>query len=114
MPRAREKHRHSSGLGSCPNGERIRLNRQDFVALDRDWDAKYDAIYRPQALYNLATEGLHANNNAFLFQEVSTNLPIYRPDTGPTDCHLHLPPGGFQLVVVTSGVFTFDYDGKVF
>lgn len=97
-----------------PSGDPIRLNHQDFVAIDRDWDAKYDAIYRPQALYNVASEGLHANNEAFLFQEVSTNLPIYRPDTGPTDFHLHLPPGGFQLVVVTSGVFTFDYDGKVF
>ena len=97
-----------------PNGDRIRLNHQDFVAIDRDWDAKYDAIYRPQALYNVATEGLRANNDAFLFQEVSTNLPIYRPDTGPTDFHLHLPPGGFQFVLVTSGIFTFDYDGKVY
>jgi quercetin dioxygenase-like cupin family protein len=55
--------------------------------------------------------GFHANNEAFLLQEVATNLPIYRPDAGPTDFHLHLPPGGFQLVLVTSGLFTFDYDG---
>jgi hypothetical protein len=45
---------------------------------------------------------------------VATNLPIYRPDTGPTDFHMHLPPGGFQFVLVTSGLFTFDYDGNVF
>lgn len=96
-----------------PNGDRLCLNHQDFVVVDRDRDASYEAIYRPQALYNVATNGLHANNGAFLLQEVATNLPIYRPDTGPTDFHLHLPPGGFQLVLVTSGVFTFDYDGKV-
>ena len=97
-----------------PNGDRLRLNRQDVVAIDRCHDATYEAIFRPQALYNVATKGLHANDGAFLFQEVATNLPIYRPDTGPTDFHLHLPPGGFQLVVVTSGVFTFDYDGRVY
>ena len=97
-----------------PNGDRLRLNRRDFVAIDRDRDAKYEAIFRPQALYNVATEGLRANNGAFLLQEVATNLAIYRPDTGPTDFHLHLPPGGFQLVLVTSGVFTFDYDGRVY
>ena len=45
---------------------------------------------------------------------MATNLPIYRPDTGPTDFHLHLPPGGFQLVLVTSGMFTFDYDGRFY
>jgi hypothetical protein len=84
------------------------------VAIDRDRDAKYDAIYRPQALYNRVTEGFHANNEAFLLQEVATNLPIYRHDTGPTNFHLHLPPGGFQLVLVTSGMFTFDYDGRVY
>ncbi len=99
---------------SRPNGTPIRMNHQDFVAIDRDRDATYDPIFRPQALYNLASEGLHANNDAFLLQEVATNLPIYRPDTGPTDFHLHLPPGGFQLVLVTSGMFTFDYDGKVY
>jgi hypothetical protein len=97
-----------------PNGDRLRLNRQDVVAVDRDRDVTYEAVFRPQALYNVATEGLHANNGAFLLQEVATNLPIYRPDTGPTDFHLHLPPGGFQLVLVTSGVFTFDYDGRVY
>ena len=96
-----------------PQGDLLRLNHQDFVAVDRDRDASYEAHYRPQALYNVAAEGLRANNGAFLLQEVATNLPIYRPDTGPTDFHLHLPPGGFQLVLVTSGVFTFDYDGKV-
>jgi len=94
-----------------PSGDPIRLNRQDFVAIDRDRDATYDAIYRPQALYNRVIKGFHANNEAFLLQEVATNLPIYRPDAGPTDFHLHLPPGGFQLVLVTSGLFTFDYDG---
>lgn len=94
-----------------PNGDRIRLNHQDFVAIDRDGDASYDPIYRPQALYNRVINGFHANNEAFLLQEVATNLPIYRPDAGPTDFHLHLPPGGFQLVLVTSALFTFDYDG---
>ena len=97
-----------------PDGERLRLNRQDVVAVDRDRDARYEAIFRPQALYNVATHGVHANNGAFLLQEVATNLPIYRPDTGPTDFHLHLPPGGFQLVLVTSGVFSFDYDGRIY
>ena len=74
----------------------------------------YEATYRPQALYNRANEGFHANNKTFLLHEVATNLPIYRPDTGPTDFHLHLPPGGFQLVLVTSGMFTFDYDGRFY
>ncbi len=97
-----------------PNGDRLRLNRQDVVAVDRDRDATYEAIFRPQALYNVATNGVNANNGAFLLQEVATNLPIHRPDTGPTDFHLHLPPGGFQLVLVTSGVFTFDYDGRIY
>jgi hypothetical protein len=96
-----------------PAGEPIRLNRSDFVAVDLDRSAAFDAIYRPQALYNVATNGLHANNDAFLFQEVATSLPIYRQDTGPTDFHMHLPPGGFQFVLVTSGVFTFDYDGRI-
>ena len=96
-----------------PAGEPIRLNRGDFVAVDRDREATYDAIYRPQALYNVATHGLRANNDAFLLQEVATNLPIHRQDTGPTDFHMHLPPGGFQFVLVTSGMFTFDYDGKI-
>ena len=97
-----------------PNGDPLRLNRQAVVAVDRDRDAKYEAIFRPQALYNVATNGVHANNGAFLLQEVATNLPIYRPDTGPTDFHLHLPPGGFQLVLVTSGVVSFDYDGRIY
>lgn len=96
-----------------PDGERLSLNRADFVAVDRYRDISYDAVYRPQALYHRALEGLRANNDAFLLQEVATNLPIYREDTGPTDFHLHLPPGGFQLVLVTSGMFTFDYDGKL-
>ncbi len=96
-----------------PAGDRLRLNHQDFVAIDRDRDATYDAIYRPQALYNVATQGLRANHDTFLFQEVATSLPIYRPDTGPTDFHMHLPPGGFQFVLVTSGLFTFDYDGRI-
>jgi mannose-6-phosphate isomerase-like protein (cupin superfamily) len=97
-----------------PNGDPIRLNNGKFVAIDRDRDASYEATYRPQALYNRANEGFHANNGAFLVHEVATNLPIYRQDTGPTDFHLHLPPGGFQLVLVTSGMFTFDYDGRIF
>jgi len=97
-----------------PNGNPLRLNTQDFVAIDRDRDASYEATYRPQALYNRANEGFHANNETFLLHEVATNLPIYRPDTGPTDFHLHLPPGGFQLVLVTSGMFTFDYDGRFY
>ncbi|MFG1277282.1 hypothetical protein [Xanthobacter autotrophicus] len=96
-----------------PDGNRLSLNRAAFVAVDRYKDISYDPIYRPQALYHRALEGLHANNDAFLLQEVATNLPIYREDTGPTDFHLHLPPGGFQLVLVTSGMFTFDYDGKL-
>ncbi|MBY0468470.1 MAG: hypothetical protein K2Q07_05785 [Burkholderiaceae bacterium] len=95
-----------------PDGDPIRLNHQRFVAMDRYRDAKYEATYRPQALYNRADEGFHANHDALLLHEVSTNLPIYRQDTGPTDFHLHLPPGGFQLVLVTSGMFTFDYDGR--
>ena len=97
-----------------PNGAPLRLNMQDFVAIDRDRNAKFEATYRPQALYNRANEGFHANNETFLLHEVATNLPIYRPDTGPTDFHLHLPPGGFQLVLVTSGAFTFDYDGRFY
>jgi quercetin dioxygenase-like cupin family protein len=97
-----------------PNGAPLRLNDRDFVAIDRDKNAKYEATYRPQALYNRANEGFHANNETFLLHEVATNLPIYRPDTGPTDFHLHLPPGGFQLVLVTSGAFTFDYDGRFY
>lgn len=97
-----------------PDGDHLRLNRSAFVAVDRHRDITYDPVYRPQALYHRALEGLHANNGAFLLQEVATNLPIYREDTGPTDFHLHLPPGGFQLVLVTSGMFTFDYDGKLF
>ena len=102
-----------SGLVS-PNGKPLQLNTQDFVVIDRDRDASYQATYRPQALYNRANEGFHANNETFLLHEVATNLPIYLPDTGPTDFHLHLPPGGFQLVLVTSGMFTFDYDGRFY
>lgn len=97
-----------------PDGAPLRLNDQEFVAIDRDRNAKFEATYRPQALYNRANEGFHANNETFLLHEVATNLPIYLPDTGPTDFHLHLPPGGFQLVLVTSGAFTFDYDGRFY
>ena len=102
-----------SGL-TRPNGDPLRLNNKNFVAIDRDRDALHEPTYRPQALYNRANEGFHANNETFLLHEVSTNLPIYRADTGPTDFHLHLPPGGYQLVLVTSGVFTFDYDGRFY
>ena len=59
-----------------PNGSPIRLNHQDFVAIDRDRTASYEATYRPQALYNRANEGFHANNESFLLHEVATNLPI--------------------------------------
>ena len=97
-----------------PSGEPIGLNKQKFVAIDRQRDAQYKATYRPQALYSRADNGFHANHEAFLLHEVATNLPIYRPDTGPTDFHLHLPPGGFQFVLVTSGAFAFDYDGRFF
>lgn len=103
----------SPGL-TKPNGDPLRLNRQDFIAIDRHKDTTYEATYRPQALYSRANEGFHANNETFLLHEVATNLPIYREDTGPTDFHLHLPPGGFQLVLVTSGLFTFDYDGRFY
>jgi hypothetical protein len=103
----------SSGL-TRPNGNPLRLNKQDFVAIDRHKDTTYEATYRPQALYSRADKGFHANNETFLLHEVATNLPIYREDTGPTDFHLHLPPGGFQLVLVTSGMFTFDYDGRFY
>lgn len=103
----------SSGL-TRPNGEPLRLNHQDFIAIDRHKDTTYEPTYRPQALYSRANEGFHANNETFLLHEVATNLPIYREDTGPTDFHLHLPPGGFQLVLVTSGMFTFDYDGRYY
>ena len=102
-----------SGL-TRPNGEPLRLNHKDFIAIDRHKDTTYEATYRPQALYSRANEGFHANNETFLLHEVATNLPIYREDTGPTDFHLHLPPGGFQFVLVTSGMFTFDYDGRYY
>ena len=97
-----------------PQGEPLRLNRRKFVAIDRQRDADYKATYRPQALYSRAGNGFHDNNEALLLHEVATNLPIYRQDTGPTDFHLHLPPGGFQFVLVTSGLFAFDYDGRNF
>jgi len=97
-----------------PNGDPVQLNSKTFIAIDRHKDTTYEATYRPQALYSRANEGFHANNEALLLHEVATNLPIYREDTGPTDFHLHLPPGGFQLVLVTSGTFTFDYDGRFY
>lgn len=103
----------TSGL-TRPNGDPLRLNHSQFLAIDRDKTATYEATYRPQALYNRANEGFHANNETFLLHEVATNLPIYRADTGPTDFHLHLPPGGYQLVLVTSGTFTFDYDARFY
>lgn len=96
-----------------PAGAQLRLNRTPFVAIDRHTEAPYNATYRPQALYSRAENGFRANNETFLLHEVATNLPIYRPDTGATDFHLHLPPGGFQFVLVTSGMFTFDYDGRI-
>ena len=43
-----------------PNGDPVRLNHQDFVAIDRNKDATYEATYRPQALYNRVNEGFHA------------------------------------------------------
>ena len=33
-----------------PNGEPIRLNKQTFVAVDRQRDAQYQANYRPQIM----------------------------------------------------------------
>src|SRR4029078_3555738 len=102
-----------SGL-TRPHGDALRLNNKNFVAIDRDRDASHEPTYRPQALYNRANEVFHANNEPSLLHEVSTNLPIYRSDTGPTDFHLHLPPGGYQLVLVTHGVFTFDCDGPLY
>ncbi|WP_213030140.1 hypothetical protein, partial [Acinetobacter baumannii] len=74
----------TSGL-TRPNGDPLRLNHSQFLAIDRDKTATYEATYRPQALYNRANEGFHANNETFLLHEVATNLPIYRADTGPTD-----------------------------
>jgi hypothetical protein len=97
-----------------PDGAPLRLNRQKFVAIDRHRDTQFKAIYRPQALYSRADNGFQANNENFLLHEVATNLPMHRPDTGPTDFHMHLSPGGFQFVLVTSGVFAFDYDGSMF
>jgi mannose-6-phosphate isomerase-like protein (cupin superfamily) len=98
---------------SHPAGDPLRLETGAFVAIDRHRDCAYNATYRPQALYSRADNGFHATNESFLLHEVATNLPIHRADTGPTDFHLHLPPGGFQLVLVTSGMFTFDYDGRI-
>ena len=43
-----------------PNGDPLRLNTQDFVAIDRDKNATYEATYRPQALYNRASLGVRA------------------------------------------------------
>ena len=105
---------HAAVKSVSPSGASLRFNTQDFVAIDRQKDSEYKATYRPQALYSRADNGFHANNETFLLHEVATNLPIYRPDTGPTDFHLHLPPGGFQLVLVTSGMFSFDYDGLLY
>ena len=105
--------RFPAGL-AFPTGNPIQLNHQDFVAIDRFKEVGYKATYRPQALYNRADEGFHANHESFLLHEVATNLPIYGEGTGPTDFHTHLPPGGFQFVLVTSGVFAFDYDGRLF
>ncbi len=34
-----------------PNGDQLRMNTKDFVAIDRQKNAKYEATYRPQALY---------------------------------------------------------------
>ena len=97
-----------------PNGDPLRLNSRDFVAIDRDRDVKYEATYRPQALYNRANAGFHANNETFLLHEVATNLPIYRRRYGPHRFPSSPSAGGFQLVLVTSGMFTFDYDGRFY
>ena len=66
-----------------PAGDPIRLNNKDFVAIDRDRDATYEATYRPQALYNRANEGFHANNEAFLLHEVSTICRSTAPIPAP-------------------------------
>jgi hypothetical protein len=97
-----------------PSGERLRLNKKTFVAMDWHKDATYEPLYRPQALYDRASNGFHANHDALLIQEVATNLPIYNTGAGPTNFHLHLPPGGFQFMLVTSRVFTFNYDGRTY
>ncbi len=57
--------------------------QQEFRGDRSQPDASYEPTYRPQALYNRANEGFHANNETFLLHEVATNLPIYLPDTGP-------------------------------
>ena len=62
-----------------PNGDPLRLNNKNFVAIDRDRNASHEPTYRPQALYNRANEGFHANNETFLLHEVSTNLPTTAP-----------------------------------
>ncbi len=54
----------SSGLAH-PNGDPVRLNTKNFVAVDRNRDATYEPTYRPQALYNRVNEGFHANNESF-------------------------------------------------
>ena len=45
----------ASGL-TRPNGDPLRLNNKNFVAIDRDRDALHEPTYRPQALYNRANE----------------------------------------------------------
>ena len=67
-----------------PDGDPLRLNNKNFVAIDRDRDASYEATYRPQALYNRANEGFHANNETFLLHE-------FRPTCRFT-CPIQAPP----------------------
>ena len=55
-----------------PNGVPLRLNTQDFVAIDRDKNAKFEATYRPQALYNRANEGFHEIGRASCRERVCT------------------------------------------
>jgi hypothetical protein len=88
------------------------LNTKDFVAIDRHKDTTYEATYRPQALYSRADEGFMPTMKPSCYEWRQT--ADLSADTGSTDFHLHLPPGGFQLVLVTSGMFTFDYDGRLY
>ncbi len=61
-----------------PNGDPLRLNHQDFIAIDRHKDTTYEATYRPQALYSRANEGFLVTNETILLHEVATKLPIER------------------------------------
>ncbi len=71
-----------------PNGDRLRLNDKNFVAIDRDKDAKYEATYRPQALYNRAERRLSCQQRNLPaprgFDESADLPPRYRPHRFPS------------------------------